>query len=112
MPADQGLIDSVANANTKTIAEAAAFFMAQGFQIHSQHMSNIMAHQNRLAILAETAMAKSVEMLQNIGVDEAAAMNKIATGNDLAQQLSALLTALNSGQQGVKASQTTPPVTP
>ena len=112
MAADQGLIDSVANANTKTVAEAAAFFMAQSMGMFTQHMANLQNHQNRINVLAETALAKSVEMLQTIDMAEAAAETKVASGNDLATQLSALLAALNSGQQGVKASQTTPPVTP
>ena len=104
MAADQGLIDSVANANTKTVAESAAFYQAQA-------MGNHIQSQNRLQILAETALAKSIELLQNISMEEASATNKLATGNDVAAQMQALLAALNSGQQGTKAAQTTPPET-
>lgn len=105
MAADQGLIDSVANANTKTVAESTAFWTAQA-------MGNHVQSQNRLQILAETALAKSIELLQNISMEEASAVNKVGTGNDVAAQMQALLAALNSGQQGVKVAQTTPPVTP
>ena len=104
MPADQGLIDAVADANIKTLAESTSFWMAQS-------MGNHVQSQNRLQILAETAMAKSIELLQNISMSEATAENKIATGNDVASQMQALLAALNSGGQGVKAMGLTPPVT-
>jgi hypothetical protein len=105
MPADQGLIDSVANANTKVMAESTSFWM-------SQAMGNHIQSQNRLQILAETALAKSIELLQNISMEEASATNKVGTGNDVAAQMQSLLAALNSGQQGVKSAGNTPPVTP
>ncbi len=105
MPIDQGVLDSVVNANMKTVGEAAAFYQAQAFANHVQS-------QNRLQMVAEAAVAKSIEMIQNIDMTEAAATTKVGTGNDVAAQMQALLAALNSGQQGVKAAGNTPPVTP
>jgi len=105
MSADQGLIDSVANENTKVGAGAPAFYQ-------SIAMSNAVSHQNRMNIVAEAATATAVNVLLNMDPSQAVSEQKVLSGNDLAQQLSALLTALNSGQQGVKSAQTTPPVTP
>lgn len=105
MPIDQGVLDSVVNSNMKTVGEAAAFYQAQA-------MGNHIQSQNRIQVLAETALAKSVEMLQNIDMSEAAATNKVATGNDIAGQMMALLAAVANGQQVTKTAQTTPPVTP
>lgn len=105
MPIDQGVLDSVVNSNMKTVGEAASFYQAQA-------MGNHIQSQNRLQVLAETALAKSVELLQTISMGEAAAENKVATGNDTAAQMMSLLAALNAGTQGVKATVNTPPVAP
>lgn len=105
MPIDQGVLDSVVNSNMKTVGEAAAFYQAQAFSNHVQSG-------NRLAMIAEAATGKTIEMIQNIDMSEAASVNKVATGNDVAAQMAALLAAIASGQQQVKTAQSTPPTTP
>lgn len=83
-----------------------------------QHrFSELMAHEaaanfSAMNQLRQAATAKGVEMLLTTSPQEATSASKILTGNDVASQMQALLAALNSGQQGVKAAQTTPPVTP
>jgi hypothetical protein len=105
MPADQGLVDSVSNANIKTIAEAGAHAMAQIFQSSA-------AHANRLNILAEGALAKSLKNMQELDVSEAVSEQKVLSGNDLGQVLASLNAAVAAAQQLVKGAGNTPPVTP
>lgn len=105
MPADQGLIDSVANANTKTVAEAAAHSMALIFQSNA-------AHFNRMNILAENALQAAIKGLHEVDPTEAVSIAKTLTGNDLAQQIAALMSAISTGQQQSKTAGNTPPVTP
>lgn len=104
MGLDSGLVDSVANANVKTVGEAAAHSMALAMQ-------NSVAHQNRLNILAETAMAQAIKGLQEVDPLEAISTVKALTGNDNSQAILAQLAALASGQQAAKIGQSTPPET-
>lgn len=109
------ITDSVAAANLKMLGDTPALMS----QISTQ---DLIGHRNRMNILAETSLASSVTLQQaavgnvvrrltELDISEAASQNKIATGNDLATQLGAMLTALNSGQQGVKSAISTPPTT-
>lgn len=104
MPADQGLIDSVSNANTKTIAEAGAHAMAQIFQSQA-------ASFNRLNVIAEAATGNIVRRMTELDPAEAASVLKTTQG-DLAAQLGSLIAAISSGQQQSKTAGNTPPVTP
>jgi len=70
------------------------------------------AHWSAMNQIRAAATTKAVELLLTADASEAAALSKILTGNDVASQMQALLAALNSGQQGVKSAQTTPPTTP
>src|SRR3972149_6560938 len=103
MARSQDLVDSVADDKIKTIAGAPAFYAAQA-------MGNAVAHQNRIAVLAETALAQSIKLLTEIDPAESVSVLKMLSGNDLAQQLSALGSAVAQVQQIVKGAQTTPPV--
>lgn len=103
MAVDQGIVDSVSSGNLKTVAESAAFFTAQGF-------ANSVSHQNRLNILAETALATSVKLLSSVTPEQAQADSTLQTGG-LAPLISALLAALNAGQIGAKTGDNTPPST-
>ncbi len=103
MAADQGLIDSVANANNKTVAESAAFFTAQS-------MANSVQSQNRINVLAETALATAVKTLASVTPEQAQADSTLQTGS-LAPLISALLSALAGGQIGAKTGDNAPPMT-
>lgn len=103
MAADQGLIDSVSNANIKTVAEAPAFYMAQS-------MGDSVAHQRRVNALTETALGAMIKRLVEVDVQESAAEGKLLS-SDLANVVSQLGAAVAAIQQLTKSAQTTPPVT-
>lgn len=94
---DPGVMSSVINSNFKTLAEQVA--------------SNISSHQNRLNILAEKALAKSLESMDTTSVPEGLGLAAAQRG-DLAKQISDLGAAVASLQASVKGGQTIPPVTP
>ena len=97
MPLDESILAAVANANFKSMAELG--------------VQNALAHQNRLQILAEKALAKSLESMDTTDVPEGLGIAAAQRG-DLAKVISDLAAALSSVQQGVKTAQTTPPTTP
>lgn len=97
MPLDESILASVANANFKSMAE----FSVQ----------NLMSHQQRLQILAEKALSKSLESMDTTDVPEGLGVAAAQRG-DLAKVISDLAAAIASSQQTVKGAQTTPPVTP
>lgn len=104
MPVNETVVEAVGINNVKTIGEAAAAATALSFQ-------NSVAHQNRMNILAESAMGSIVKKLTEVDITEAVAVLKATSGNEVATGIAQLAAALSSGQQGVKAAQTTPPPT-
>jgi len=105
MPADQGILDAVSNVNTKVGGEAPATTLDLVQKIAVQNYQS-------MSQLNMAVTSKCVELVLAGQAEEAVSIQKTLTGNDLAQQLQQLLTALNSGQQGVKSAGNTPPVTP
>jgi len=97
MPLDESILAAVANANFKSMAE----FSVQ----------NLMSHQNRLQILAEKALSKSLESMDTTDVAEGLGLAAAQRG-DLSKTIADLGAAISSLQQYVKGAQTTPPVTP
>ena len=97
MALDQGVLDAVTNSNFKILAE--------------QVSTNTAAHQNRLNILAEKALAKSLESMDTMQVSEGLGI-AAANRSDLAKVVSELGSVAGALQQFVKAAQTTPQVTP
>jgi hypothetical protein len=96
MPADQGIIDSVSNDNTKVIAGGPAGYFSTLAQAHTAHLS-------RLNMIAETA-------LQNgISISQAATASAIKSLTEL-DAVEAMSNAV-IGQQGAKVAQSTPPET-
>lgn len=89
----EGAAEAVNFANVKTVGEMTAFHAGQ-------LMANSVAHQNRLNILAEACLGTVVNKMHALDPSEAISLAK-AVRADLAEQ-----------QVGVKAAQTTPPVTP
>jgi len=96
MALDQGVLDAVTNSNFKILAE--------------QVSTNTAAHQNRLNILAEKALAKSLESMDTMQVGEGLGISAAQRG-DLAKQLADLTSVVASMQANVKGVQTIPPVT-
>ena len=96
MPLDESILASVANANFKSMAE----FSVQ----------NLLSHQQRLQILAEKALSKSLEAMDTTSVPEGLGVAAAQRG-DLGKVMSELGNVVSSLQQSVKAAQTTPPVT-
>lgn len=107
--------DSVVADNLKTIAGASAFYSTLA-------MGNAVSHQKRTDILAEALLGRAARSIVEEDPTEAASVQKILTGNDIAQQMQALsasvsnslgqlAAAIASIQQNVKAAQTTPPNT-
>ena len=109
-------VDSVTIDNVKTVAGSGADAQAVLNKALSHSMAilfeDAVGSASRRSHIADMAMAAAVKDLVTVDPQEAVSIAKTMTGNDLAQQLAQLLTALGSGQQGVKTAQTTPPVTP
>jgi hypothetical protein len=104
MAADQGIIDSVSNVNTKNLGDAAAFAMGLAY-------NDAVAHQRAMNSIREASVGAVVKSLVEVDPTESVATNKVLTGNDTAAIITAVLAALQSGQIGNKAAGTTPPVT-
>lgn len=103
MAADQGIIDSVSNANTKTFGDGPAFYTQLA-------MGDAVAHQRRINAISETLLGAMGKRLVEVDVQEATAESKL-NSSDLASIVSQLGAAIASIQQLTKSAQTTPPVT-
>jgi len=103
MPSDQGILDSVANENTKVGAGAPAHYAAAAMEGHSAYQTAVNAHLTRLNMIAETALANGISISQ------------AATGSIIKSltELDAVEAMSNAviGQQGAKVAQSTPPET-
>ena len=97
MALNPDIVEAVANSNFKMMAEAPIL--------------DATAHRNRLNILAEKSIAKSLEAMDTLSVSEGLGI-AAAQRSDLAKiqvELGSVSAAL---QQMMKGAQTTPPVTP
>lgn len=103
MPVNEQVVDSVTSTNLKSLGDAPAFYQNMGF-------ANAVSHQNRLNILAETAVASAIRSVATTPMEEAAGSSVEQSGS-LPGLIAALLAALSSNQQAAKVAQTTPPVT-
>jgi len=96
MAIDAGMMDSVTNANFKILAEAAT--------------QNMVSHQNRLNMLAESSLAQMLNKLNGLDPTEAAAVTKVSESG-LAEQLASMGAAIASIQMSLKGAQSTLPET-
>ena len=96
MALNEDIVASVANANFKSMAEIG--------------MQNSLAHQNRLQILAEKSLAKSLEAMETIDVTEGLGIAAAQRG-DLSKVIMDLSAAVAGIQQMMKGAQTTIPQT-
>lgn len=101
---NSSVVDSVVADNLKTIAGASSFYAAQTMQAHA-------AHANRLNILAEAIVSRAARSIVEDDPLEAVSAQKILSGNDLGQTLSALGSVVAQLQQVMKGAQSTPPET-
>lgn len=107
MPADQGIIDSVANDNAKVIAGASAAYGASLFQSHNAHFS-------RLNQIAETAIQDGIALGRQLMIGSLGVYNSIqgAIAKTLIElDVSEALGNVAVGQQAMKGAQSTPPET-
>jgi len=101
---DSSIVEAVANGNFKKEAEING-------QLMTQYLGNQVGHLNRINVLAETYLAIAVKNAHELSPKDAVSTLKEMTGNDLAQQVSALGSAIASIQQSMKGAQSTPPET-
>ena len=111
MPMPEQILDAVAVENVKSIAGGSAFYHNLAMANAVQHQN--LAQQNAIAEQAALGVARlaAIKTLVETDPSEAMSTQKMMTGNDVANTMQSLLAALNSGGQGVKAMQTTPPET-
>jgi hypothetical protein len=98
-------LDTINNANLKTVGEMAAHSAGLAMQ-------NSVAHAGAMNQIRELAIGALSKKMTELDVTEAVSLVKATSGNDVAAQIAALTAALAAGQQDVKTAQTTPPVTP
>jgi hypothetical protein len=96
MAIDVGMMDSVTNANFKVMAESAT--------------QNMISHQNRLNMLAESSLAQALNKMNGLDPNEAASVTKVNEVG-LAMKLADAGQALASIQVSLKGAQTTNPQT-
>ena len=113
MPLNPDIVESIAIANLKTVSEQPSLLsnLALSNQIFNQNMAqqNALADQNAMSVARLTAV-KSMAEFNPLDASQARSTQHVLTGDSVAQQMQALLAALNSGGQGVKAMVMTPPV--
>ena len=100
---DQGVFDSVASSNFKVLSDGPAFFM-------NQLIADSLTNQRNVNSLREASIGALLKDFSNPTIEEGMAVNKMSTGNDLGQQMSALGNIVASLQQSMKGAQTTHPV--
>ena len=108
---ESGVVDSVANANFKNIAEAGAFYA-------SLSMRDAIESQRRMSTIADQATGQLLKSYNELDAGESLALVKANTGYDLASQthdlsrvISQLSAALSNVQILTKLAQSTRPET-
>jgi len=111
-----GIIESVEVANVKNLGDAPAMAMGMLFQGMAADMvranQNATSNQQAVNVLQQAGIVMGVNKLLNMDPTEAISVLKGMTGNDLSQQLAALMAAISSGEVTSKTGGNTPPVTP
>jgi hypothetical protein len=96
MALDQGIVDGVSLVNVKTLAE--------------MQTVNILGHQNRLQMIAESSVGQILNKMNGLDPAEAASIGGVVR-SDLSKDVAALGAAVSSIQQMMKGAQTTLPET-
>ena len=109
------VVDALTIDNVKTVAATLAAANANLAQMAANaaglSIQNSVTQQQQMNQIGNALTTQAVNLLLHMDPAEAVAISKALTGNDVAQVLANVLAAINSGQQGVKSAQTTPPVT-
>ena len=108
---ESGVVDSVANANFKNIAEAGAFYA-------SLSMRDAIESQRRMSAIADQATGQLLKTYNEMDATQALALVKANTGydrasqvHDIARVISELSSSLANVQAMVKVAQSTRPET-
>jgi hypothetical protein len=104
---DESILQSVSNANFKTIAEAASVGLSQALAIAAQ---NAAAHQNRINVLAEASLAAALKGANELDPEQAGAIAKVDK-TDISKVLAELGASIAAIQQQLKGAQTSLPET-
>jgi len=96
MAIDTGMMDSVTNSNFKILAESAT--------------QNMVSHQNRLNMLAESSLAQMLNKINALDATEAASIVKVDQSG-LAKQMADMGMAISSIQSMLKGAQSSLPQT-
>lgn len=96
MALDPGIIDSVTNANFKSLAE--------------MQVVNALGHQNRMNAIFESSIGQIVNKMNTLDPTEAASISGVVSA-DLSEKISELGAAVAGIQQLMKGAQTTLPET-
>ncbi len=102
MALSQDVVQSVAEANFKNLADGAAFAVNLSYQ-------DAVAHQRSVNALREAALGSALKGLVELDPTQALSQVKALSGNDLGGQIVQLLAALAANQQGAKVAKETPP---
>lgn len=119
--ATEQTLDTINNTNLKTIAETGAWSIAQKHANDISHakrtdqlmefaMQNLVGHQQRLSMLAETYVGDQIITATSVDPVESVAVAKLFKGES-DSALASILAQLASGQMGAKVAQSTPPET-
>jgi hypothetical protein len=101
------IVQAVADGNFKINAE----FLSQALaQVGAIQFQNAAAHQNRVNVLAESALAKMLKNATELDPEEASAIKKV-DNSDLAKVLAELGASISAIQQQLKGAQTSLPET-
>lgn len=108
-------MSSVADTNRKTLGDGPAIAQNMVYSAMAQAQAlaaqNAVSQQQQMNSISNAATASMVDRLIHVDPAESIALTKIMSGHDQAGNITALLSALSTGQIGGKVAMTTPPVT-
>jgi hypothetical protein len=115
MPIPDQIVESVAIDNVKSVAGGSAFYsnlnMANSVYMQQLSQQESLAAARAMEVARLNAVHGGSKYTYELGLDEARAGQKLASGDETAQQAQAILGALNAAGQGVKSMGITPPPT-
>lgn len=82
------------------------------FKVNSElHTQDLVAHRNRILVLAENALAGQINRMLTLSVEQSVAMKQATTGHAAAEAATQSGLGMSAIQALIKAAQTVPPVT-
>ena len=93
----------------ETVVEAVA---NSDFKVNSEiHTQDMVAHRNRILVLAENALAGQINRMLSMDVSQAVAIKQATTGHAAAESAMGSGLGMSAIQALIKGAQTVPPVT-